>query len=88
MPGAKLHSIPPQMAELSLLSRFNPRFLLTWTYCVGLAPCITKPLWVSQIDILLTVDKMGYFHQVRHCGLVCMVDDQPVGFGGADISVL
>lgn len=31
---------------------------------------------------------MGYFHQVRHGGLVCVVYDQPVGFGGAGIPVL
>lgn len=76
------------MAGLPLLSSFNPCFSLTWTHCVGLARCITKPLRVSRVNILLTVEKMGYFHQVRHGGLVCVVYDQPVGFGGAGIPVL
>lgn len=76
------------MAGLPLLSSFNPYFLLTWTYCVGLARCITKPLRGTRVNILLTLEKMGYFHQVRHGGLVGVVYDQPVGFGGAGIPVL
>lgn len=55
---------------------------------MGLARCITKPLRGTRVNILLTIEKMGYFYQVRHGGLVCVVYDQTVGFGGAGIPVL
>lgn len=38
--------------------------------------------------LLLTVDELGYFHQVGHHSLICMFYDQPTGFGAADFSIL
>ena len=38
--------------------------------------------------LLLTVDEIGYFHQVRHRSLICVFYDQPTGLGDADVPIL
>lgn len=84
-----------------LLPRFIPCFLSTYiqliyfTYkniyviYIFLAPCITKlsSLGLFRSICLLTVNKIGYFHQVGYGSLICVFYDQPTGPGGADVTI-
>ena len=43
---------------------------------------------LSELYFLLTVDKIGHFHQVRHRSLICVFYDQPAASEDADVPIL